>query len=120
MVTVAIRDAIPQDAAALIALRKAIFGETDFMLYAPNEYVASAEELSAQLERIAASGHSRAILAQIEGTPAGFLGVNGWPVPRLRHSAQLVLGVLRAFWSRGVGRALLMEALNWAPGTVVR
>ena len=41
MSAVVIRDAVPQDAVASIALRKAIFGETDFLLYAPDEYVAT-------------------------------------------------------------------------------
>ena len=46
---------MPQDAVASIALRKAIFGETDFLLYAPDEYLTTPEELAAQLERIATS-----------------------------------------------------------------
>ena len=115
MVTFSIRDALPEDAAALISLRKAIFGETNFMLYAPSEYSASPEELAAQLAKLRSSGHSRSLLAETEGTLIGFLGVMGSPVPRLRHSAQIVVGVLRSHWRQGVGRALLSEAIRWAP-----
>ena len=28
---------------------------------------------------------------------------------------QIIVGVLRAYWGQGVGRALLIEALRWAP-----
>jgi len=115
MVTFAIREALPEDAAALISLRKAIFGETNFMLYAPSEYSAAPEELSAQLAKIASSGYSRSLLAESENTLIGFLGATGSPVPRLRHSAQLFLGVLRSHWHCGVGRALLAEIIRWAP-----
>lgn len=115
MSAVVIRDATPQDAVASITLRKAIFGETDFLLYAPDEYVTTPEELSAQFERIATSGHSRSLLAEIDGTPVGLLGAVGFSVPRLRHAAQLYLGVLRGHWGRGLGSALLTEALAWAP-----
>lgn len=115
MSAVVIRDALPQDAAASIVLRKAIFGETDFLLYAPDEYATTPEELSAQLERIAALGHGRALLAEIDGVQVGMLGVIGSSIPRLRHAAQIYIGVLRDFWGRGVGSALLAEAIAWAP-----
>ena len=115
MSAVVIRDAKPQDAVASIALRKAIFGETDFLLYAPDEYVTTPEELSAQFERIATSGHSRSLLAEIDGTPVGLLGVIGSSIPRLRHAAQLYIGVLQSHWRCGLGSALLTEALAWAP-----
>jgi len=85
------------------------------MLYAPAEYSASSEELAEQLSRISPSGHSRSLLAERDGELVGFLGVSGSPVPRLRHSASLFLGVLRAHWGQGVGRALLREAMRWAP-----
>ena len=110
-----IRDALSEDAAALVSLRKAIFGETNFMLYAPSEYSASPEELSAQIAKISSSGNSRSLLAETDDAFIGFLGVMGSPIPRLRHSAQIVVGVLRSHWRQGVGRALLSEAIRWAP-----
>lgn len=110
-----IRDAGPADAAALVALRQAIFAETDFMLYGTGEYSASPEEVAEQLRRIAAAGHSRSLVADGSSRLIGFLGVSGFAIPRLRHSATVFLGVLRQFWGRGVGSALLAEALAWAP-----
>jgi RimJ/RimL family protein N-acetyltransferase len=115
MPAVVIRDALPQDAAASVALRKAIFGETDFLLYATDEYVTTPDEFSAQLERIAASEYSRSLLAEIDGVPVGILGAVGSSIPRLRHAADVYIGVLRSYWGRGVGSALLAEALVWAP-----
>ena len=51
---VVIRDASSEDSVALIGLRKSIFGETDYLLYAPDEYLMTPEEVSAQLEHIEA------------------------------------------------------------------
>ena len=110
-----IRDALPQDAAASIALRKAIFAETDFLLYAPDEYLTTPEELSAQTQRMTLSSHSRSMLAELDGTLVGLLGAIGSSIPRLRHSAQLYVGVLRNYWGRGVGIALLADVQAWAP-----
>ena len=110
-----IRDAGPEDAPALLALRHAIFAETDFMLYGIGEYSTTQEELAEQLRHIATSGHSRTVIAEAPDQLIGFLGVSGFSVPRLRHSATVFLGVLRQSWGRGVGSALLAEALAWAP-----
>jgi len=115
MDTFSIRDTRPEDAAALISLQRAIFGETSFMLFAPDEYLATPEEVSAQLAKVASSRSSRRLLAEDQGNLVGFLGLVGSTVPRLRHSAQLVVGVLRSHWHRGVGKALLSEAIRWAP-----
>ena len=110
-----IRDAEPDDAAALIRLKRTIFGETDFMLYSPGEYSVVAEEVAAQVQRIRDSGHSRLLVADSEDDLVGFLGVTGSPVPRLRHSGQMFVGVLRAYWGRGIATALLSQAIHWAP-----
>jgi RimJ/RimL family protein N-acetyltransferase len=112
---ITIRDARPDDAGAYVTLQRALFGETNFMLFAPGEYRVSPEEVSAQFEKIANSGTGRRILALDQADLVGFLGVSGSPIPRIRHSALLVIGVLRSHWRRGVGRTLLTEAIRWAP-----
>jgi RimJ/RimL family protein N-acetyltransferase len=111
----AIRDARPEDAADLIALRQAVFGETEFMLYGPGEYSASAAEVAEQLRRIGDSGHSRSLVAETSAGLIGFIGAAGSPVPRLRHSASLFLGVLRKHWGKGAGSAMLSQIIEWAP-----
>ena len=50
-----------------------------------------------------------------KATWLGSLELWGSTAPRLRQSAQLVVGVRRSRWRRGVGKALLSEAIRWAP-----
>ena len=113
--SVAIRSAVPEDAENLVALRRTIFGETDFLLYAPADYVVSVVEASEQIERVTKSGHSRTIVASIDSTLVGVLNVMGSSIPRIRHSATLALGVRRSHWGQGVGSRLFEEAFRWAP-----
>ena len=113
--SVSIRDAVPGDAENLVALRRIVFGESDFMLYAPAEYAVSASEASEQIERITKSEHSRTIVAASDAMLVGFLGVIGSSVPRIRHAATVALGVRRSHWGQGIGSGLLLEAIRWAP-----
>ena len=113
--SVAIRSAVPEDAEDLVALRRTILGETDFLLYAPADYVVSVVEASEQIERVTKSGHSRTIVASIDSTLVGVLNVMGSSIPRIRHSATIALGVRRSHWGQGVGSRLFEEALRWAP-----
>lgn len=110
-----VRDAVPEDAGDLVALRRTIFGETDFMLYAPAEYAVSPVEAAEQIGRVRKSEHSRTIVASFDSMLVGFLNVMGSSIPRIRHSATVALGVQRSHWGQGIGSRLLLEALRWAP-----
>lgn len=109
-----LRDANQADAADLLAIRLQMFGETDFMLYAPEEYKTTIEETANSITWYQNSRGSRLILALDDGLLIGFLSVTGTDVPRREHTANVVLGVLRNHWGRGVGTELLGEAIAWA------
>lgn len=85
------------------------------MLFGAGEYQPSTDELAENLRRILASGHSRSLLAHSNGALIGFLGATGSPIRRLRHSANVFLGVLRDHWGHGVATALMTEIVRWAP-----
>jgi RimJ/RimL family protein N-acetyltransferase len=98
-----------------LAFRQALFGETDFLLYGPGEYLLAAEDISLQVERASQIPTNRNLIAENDERFVGFLSIIGSPVPRLRHSAHLALGVLQSAWGRGVATDLMNEALRWAP-----
>lgn len=110
-----IRDIVPQDADRLVPFRRQLFAETDFLLYGPDEYSFTAEEVVSQIQRAAQIPTNRSLIAENDGSFVGFLSVVGSSVPRLRHSGLLALGVLRGWWGRGVATELMTEALRWAP-----
>jgi RimJ/RimL family protein N-acetyltransferase len=112
---VRIRDVVPQDAERLVAFRHALFGETDHLLYGRGEYLLTPEQVSSQIERASQVLTNRSLVAESDEAFVGFLSIIGSPIPRLRHSAHLALGVLRSAWGRGVATDLMNEALRWAP-----
>lgn len=110
-----IRDAVPEDAAKLVGLRRSLSDETDFMLYGAGEYRSTEQEVASQIVRAAQVPTNRNLVAENDDALVAFLAIIGSPVPRTRHAVYLALGVLRAWWGQGVATDLLKEALRWAP-----
>ena len=112
--TVSVRQAREDDAAGVLALRQAVFEETDFMLWEPAEFKDTEDDERKRITRLNSATNSTCFIATDQARVVGFLNAMGSPVNRLRHSSTLVLGVRRSHWSRGVGSALLTEALAWS------
>ena len=115
-----IRRATVGDAGQLVALRRALFVETSLMLWEPAEFVATAADEGGFIQRLSGRANCLLLIAHAEGQAAGFLAAIGGERNRLRHSALLALGVLRAYWSQGVASRMLGEALSWAPGAGIK
>lgn len=118
--SVLVRHAAVGDAEQLLALRRALFAETSLMLWEPAEFVANADDEARFIERLAGRANCLLLLALAEGRAVGFLAAMGGERNRLRHSALLAVGVLRAFWSQGVASRMLGEVIAWAPGAGIK
>lgn len=117
---VVVRRAVTGDAEQLLALRRTLFGETSLMLWEPAEFVATAAEEARYIERLAGRANCLLLLALAEGLAVGFVAAMGGERNRLRHSALLAVGVLRAYWSQGVASRMLGEVISWAPGAGIK
>jgi len=112
---VTVRRAAVSDAEQLVALRRALFAETSLMLWEPAEFVATAADEGGFIQRLSGGANCLLLLAHAEGEAVGFLAAMGGDRNRLRHSALLAIGVLRAYWSKGVASRMLGEVISWAP-----
>lgn len=109
-----VRPAAPPDASALIPLFERLYAETSFLLNEPGETRLSAEEQAQRIERTAATGGGAMFVAEADGTLVGVaFGMRGG-ARRIRHSMNLVIGVLQAWTGRGVGRELMTALERWA------
>ena len=108
---IVVRTANEADAVGLLALRQQVFAETDYMLWEPAEFKDTVADEAARIARLNTTANSHFLVAMADDQPVGFCGVMGGGVNRLRHSASLALGVLKSQWGRGVGYALLNEAV---------
>jgi RimJ/RimL family protein N-acetyltransferase len=117
---VTVRRAVAGDAASLVAVRRGLFAETSLLLWEPAEFTSGAEDEARLIERFSERTNSLLLVALVDGHIVGFLSATGGERNRLRHSALVALGVLRAYWSRGAGSALLGNVIAWAPGAGIK
>jgi GNAT superfamily N-acetyltransferase len=111
---VLVREAITQDARALLALKGALDRETSFMLLEPDERATTETKAAEQLRAVAARSNSVVLVADSGGELVGYVEAIGGGVRRNQHTAHVVIGVRQLHAGQGIGRRLLAELESWA------
>ena len=115
------RKATADDAENFLYFRRQLYAETDFMLYQATELKDDPEDSLRYVNGLIGCANSELIVAVDAGHIVGFVSARGNDLTRLRHGAQLALGVLKSHWSKGVGSGLLANIRAWAnSASVVR
>ena len=84
------------------------------MLFEPGERNQSMEEQENLLKELIGNAAKIMFVAESERKIIGFAAATGGVANRNRHSAFIAIGILQAFWNRGIGRRLLKSLENWA------
>jgi RimJ/RimL family protein N-acetyltransferase len=111
---VLVREAITQDARALLALKGALDRETSFMLLEPDERATTETKAAEQLRAVAARPNSVVLVADSGGELVGYVEAIGGGVRRNQHTAHVIIGVRQLHTGQGIGRRLLAELESWA------
>jgi len=109
------RAAGPGDAVGLLALKRALDQETQFMLLEPGERTEGPGDVAADLDQVARQGNSVVMVAESAGRLVGYAEARGGAFARNRAAAHVVIGVLAAARGQGAGTGLLRELRRWAP-----
>jgi RimJ/RimL family protein N-acetyltransferase len=112
-----VREANPADAAALLAHLKALAAEPGINVpLTPDEITTTLEQEQRLLADIAESPRAIMLVAEAGGELIGELSLKAIsPRRAVRHVATLGMSVKQSWRGKGVGRALMTEALAWAP-----
>jgi putative acetyltransferase len=116
--SVTVRQALPADAAALVELASAVGGEPEGWLISGAVWRSVGEERR-YLRAVRRHPDAVVLLAELDGEIVGRLSLGRDPHPASRHVADLGLMVAASARRRGVGRALLHSAEDWARGAGV-
>jgi RimJ/RimL family protein N-acetyltransferase len=111
--SVRIREAEPKDAAALVSLARAVGREPERWLLSSTDWRAPAAERR-YLRAVHRSAHAAVFVAEAPEGLVARLSVARDPHPASHHVADLGLMVAASHRRRGIGRALLQRAVDWA------
>jgi len=109
-----IREAVRDDAPALVAYFKVIGGESDYLTFGAEGLDVKEEDEAAVIEAMAAAANQLMLCAFVDGNLAGNLSFRGGTRERIRHSGELGISVHREYWGLGIGHELLGELIRWA------
>lgn len=113
--TLTLRSAGEADGAAVLEVFNLTHAETEFLLTYPEESTLTAEEESAFLKKLEESDGKTELLALLDGKVAGTAGISAvGSTLKQRHRAEFGIGIARAFWGMGIGRALTEGCIECA------
>ncbi len=113
-----IREAQIADAEELVAYVKHLSEEPDLdIALGPGEFNLSTYEEEMILTEYAISDNSIFLVAEAEGKIVGALNCKGGVRKATRHSVILGISIFQDWRGRGIGDALMAEAIEWARGT---
>ncbi|HAH61504.1 MAG TPA: GNAT family N-acetyltransferase [Treponema sp.] len=112
-----IESPVPEDAEQLLAYLKQVGAETDNLSFGPEGQPFSVSE---ERDFIAASQNSKTRIwyaAKENGKILGICNIDALP-RRFSHRGELGISVIRDYWNKGIGSALMEKALEAAKNSL--
>lgn len=110
-----IRGAEKEDASVILNYVKIVGAETDNLTFGEGGLGTILEDREAALiETITKSDNQLMLCAFIDEKLVGHLGFTGGSRPRIRHTGEFGVTVIREYWGKGVGSELLNYMIGWA------
>ena len=113
--TVTIRSVEREDAPRMLRYMKTMLGETPFLLRTPEEFDYTPEEEGEILAERKNNPRSLMLIAEHEGRiiASGDVCPHG-SKSRVQHRAELGISILKDYWARGLGSALMERLVTFA------
>jgi RimJ/RimL family protein N-acetyltransferase len=119
--SVQLRQARPDDAAAILDYLRRVGVETPYLTFGAEGVPLSEEEERSVIGRYAAMDNALFLLAVAAGEVVGTLTFEGGNRPRTRHVGEFGVSVAAELHGQGIGRRLVEALIAWArEGGIVR
>ena len=103
-----------EDGAAVLEYMLQCNGETEFVLRYPDEFNMTAEQEGDFLENMAQSSYDLSIACFDGNKCIGNAGINFSNRDKLKHRANIGIGILKDYWRQGIATAMLKLLLEVA------
>ena len=113
MLPIEICEAVPKDAAEILAYTKRIGGQSDNLSYGEEGLPLSVEQEQAFLQAMNKERCSAFFCARIDGMLVGTGNISGLR-RRMSHRAELAVSVDKSYWDCGIGTLLMNRLIAYA------
>lgn len=108
-----IRKIAVKDAECFLNMLKQLDAETKFMLFDRDERKTTTDDIKKKIQN-SGETNSLILVAEQDGSIAGFLSAKREPYNRVRHCAYIVVGILKDYRGMGIGTQLFEQLEAWA------
>jgi RimJ/RimL family protein N-acetyltransferase len=109
-----IRTAESNDAAGVLKIMKEVVKEKRYTIHEINEFHENKKSYTDKINKFIKSRGKLFLVAEINGTIAGFVNFNNWDTEKTKHTGFLSIFILKKFRGYGIGEALMNELIKWA------
>ncbi len=114
---ITLREATPADAEKLLIYIDQVAGESENITFGRGEFGVPLEQERKILEDALNSATTLFLLAETAGEIVGTITFIPGKRPRLAHTGEFGMSVLKKYWGQGVGSHLLARLVGWARDT---
>lgn len=108
-----IRKLDEKDSEEFLNMLKQLDNETKNMMYEPGERKTTIEDVKSNIKNIKCS-NSLTLVAEENDNIVGFLSAKRGFANRIKHSAYIVIGILKNYRGKKIGTKLFYELEKWA------
>jgi RimJ/RimL family protein N-acetyltransferase len=114
---VVVRNAIADDATAIMEMVSGIFRSSPYLLTEPDEFNVTLDQEKSWIEGFVKSANGVLLVTECEGQLVGILDFQGGHRRRIAHSGTIGTSVRSEFRGKGVGSLLMTALIEWAKST---
>ncbi len=117
--TLVIREAMVEDAAAVLDYVDGVSGESDYLTFGPGEFEHTLAEEEGFLRNFYESYNQIMLLGLQDDEIVSVLSFSAGRRARVRHFGEFGISVRKAYWGLGIGALMLDALVAWARDTDV-
>jgi len=116
---IVISEVLSSDANKILKYVNKISGESDFLTFGQGEFIMSVEQEAKYLDNTLRQNNALYISAKIGEKIVGTLSFSAGTRPRIVHTGEFSISVLKECWGNGIGTELIKYLIKWSKQSTI-